>query len=46
VAARYRRPTLLFERLLGKGDFYAYLATLDDFIGSRGGNPLVVGGID
>jgi hypothetical protein len=22
VAARYRRPTLLFERLLGKGDFY------------------------
>jgi glc operon protein GlcG len=44
VAARYRRPTLVFERLLGKGDFYAYLTTLDDVIGSRGGNPLIVGG--
>src|SRR5436309_1282714 len=44
AAARYRRPTLVFERLLGKGDFYAYLATLDDVIASRGGNPLVVGG--
>jgi len=44
TAARYRRPTVVFERLLGKGDFYAYLATLDDVIASRGGNPLVVGG--
>jgi uncharacterized protein GlcG (DUF336 family) len=44
AAARYRRPTLLFERLLGKGPFFAYLATLDDMIASRGGNPLVVGG--
>jgi glc operon protein GlcG len=44
VAARYRRPTVVFERLLGKGDFYAYLATLDDVIASRGGNPLIVGG--
>ena len=44
AAARYRRPTLVFERLLGKGDFYAYLATLDDVIASRGGNPLVVDG--
>jgi glc operon protein GlcG len=44
TAARYRRPTLVFERLLGKGDFFAYLATLDDVIASRGGNPLVVGG--
>ena len=34
----------MFERLLGKGDFYAYLATLDDVIASRGGNPLIVGG--
>jgi uncharacterized protein GlcG (DUF336 family) len=44
VAARYRRPTVVFERLLGKGDFYAYLTTLDDVIASRGGNPLIVGG--
>ena len=44
AAARYRRPTLVFERLLGKGQFFAYLATLDDVIASRGGNPLVVGG--
>jgi uncharacterized protein GlcG (DUF336 family) len=35
----------VFERLLGKGDFFAYLPTLgNDFIASRGGNPLVVGG--
>ena len=44
TAARYRRPTVVFERLLGKGDFFAYLTTLDDVIASRGGNPLVVGG--
>ena len=44
TAARYRRPTVVFERLLGKGAFYAYLTTLDDVIASRGGNPLVVGG--
>ena len=44
TAARYRRPTLVFERLLGKGDFFTYLTTLDDVIVSRGGNPLVVGG--
>ena len=44
TAARYRRPTLVFERLLGKGPFFAYLATLDDVIMSRGGNPLIVGG--
>ena len=44
TSARYRRPTVVFERLLGKGDFYAYLSTLDDVIASRGGNPLVVGG--
>jgi glc operon protein GlcG len=44
AAARYRRPTLVFERLLGKGAFFAYLTTLDDVIASRGGNPLVVDG--
>jgi uncharacterized protein GlcG (DUF336 family) len=44
VAARYRRPTVVFERLLGRGAFFSYLPTLDDFIASRGGNPLVVGG--
>jgi len=45
AAARYRRPTVVFERLMGKGAFFSYLPTLGDaFIGSRGGNPLVVGG--
>jgi len=45
AAARFRRPTVVFERLLGKGDFFAYLPTLGDaLIGSRGGNPLVVNG--
>lgn len=44
-AARYRRPTLVFERLMGNSQFNAYLPTLGDaFIGSRGGNPIVVGG--
>ena len=44
AAAKFRRPTLTFERLLGRGDFFAYLATLDDVIASRGGNPIVVNG--
>jgi glc operon protein GlcG len=44
TAARYRRPTLAFERLLGRGAFFNYLATLDDVIASRGGNPIMVGG--
>ena len=44
TAARYRRPTLVFETLLGKGPYFAYLATLDDVIASRGGNPLIVDG--
>ena len=44
TAARYRRPTLAFERLLGRGAFFAYLPTLDDVIASRGGNPIVAGG--
>jgi uncharacterized protein GlcG (DUF336 family) len=44
VAARYRRPTVVFERLIGKGAFFNYLTTLDDVVASRGGNPLIVGG--
>lgn len=44
TAARYRRATLVFERLSGRGAFFAYLPTLDDVIMSRGGNPLIVGG--
>jgi uncharacterized protein GlcG (DUF336 family) len=44
TAARYRRPTVVFERLLGRGAFFSYLPTLDDVIASRGGNPLMVGG--
>jgi glc operon protein GlcG len=44
TAARYRRPTVVFERLLGKGPFFSYLPTLDDVIASRGGNPIIVGG--
>ncbi len=44
AAATFRRPTVNFERLLGKGPFFSYLATLDGMIGSRGGNPIVVNG--
>jgi len=44
TAARFRRPTVVFERLLGKGPFFAYLPTLDGITASRGGNPIVVGG--
>ena len=44
AAARYRRPTVVFERLLGRGAFFSYLPTLDDVIASRGGNPIVVNG--
>ena len=44
AAARYRRPTLVFETLLGKGPYFSYLTTLDGMTGSRGGNPIVVGG--
>ena len=44
TAARYRRPTVVFERLSGKGPFFSYLSTLDDVIMSRGGNPIIVGG--
>jgi glc operon protein GlcG len=34
----------VFERLIGKGPYFAYLTTLDDVIASRGGNLLVVDG--
>ncbi len=44
TSARYRRPTVVFERLLGKGPFFSYLTTLDDVIASRGGNPVMAGG--
>ena len=44
TAARYRRPTLAFENLIGKGPYFNYLTTLDDVIASRGGNPLIVDG--
>jgi len=44
TAARYLRPTLVFETLIGKGSYFSYLTTLDDVIASRGGNPLIVGG--
>jgi glc operon protein GlcG len=44
AAATFRRPTVAFERLLGRGPFFSYLATLDGVIASRGGNPIVVNG--
>jgi len=44
AAAKYRRSTVVFERLVAKGQYFAYLMTLDDVIASRGGNPLVVNG--
>jgi len=44
TATRYRRPTLAFETLMGKGPYFSYLATLDDVIASRGGNMLMSGG--
>ena len=42
TAAKYRRPTKLFEDAVQKG--ILYLTTLDDVIASRGGIPLVVDG--
>jgi glc operon protein GlcG len=45
ASARYRVPTLVFERRLAMGPFNNYLPTLEtDFIASRGGNPLIVDG--
>ena len=42
TAARYRRPTKLFEDAVQHG--VTYVMTLDDVIASRGGIPLVEGG--
>ena len=44
AAATFRRSTVNFERLLGRGPFFSYLTTLDGVIASRGGNPIVVNG--
>jgi glc operon protein GlcG len=40
VAARYRRPTKVFEDAVVKGGLN-YILTLDDVIASRGGIPLI-----
>lgn len=42
TAARYRRPTRVFEDAVQHG--VTYVLTLDDVIASRGGIPLVEGG--
>jgi len=42
AAARYRRPTKVFEDGVQKG--FNYLTTLDDVVASRGGIPLVEDG--
>lgn len=39
AAARYRRPTKVFEDLVQKASF-RYLLSLDDIVASRGGIPL------
>jgi uncharacterized protein GlcG (DUF336 family) len=44
AAATFRRATVNFERLLGRGPFFSYLTTLDGVIASRGGNPIVANG--
>ena len=43
TAARYRRPTLVFENAVQKGGLN-YILSLDDVIASRGGIPLVEDG--
>lgn len=43
AAARYRRPTKVFEEGIQKSDL-KYILTLDDVIASRGGIPLVEDG--
>ena len=42
AAAKFRRPTRLFEEAVQKG--IAYIATLDDVVASRGGIPLIEDG--
>jgi len=43
TAARYRRPTVVFENAVQKSD-YKYILSLDDVIASRGGIPLMSDG--
>ncbi|HUN40072.1 MAG TPA: heme-binding protein [Acetobacteraceae bacterium] len=43
TAARYRRPTVIFENAVQKGG-YNYILSLDDVIASRGGIPLISDG--
>lgn len=40
TAAKFRRPTKVFEKAIQESDF-KYIATLDDVVASRGGIPLV-----
>ena len=42
AAAKFRRPTRVFEEAIQKG--FTYLTTIDGIIGSRGGIPLVEDG--
>jgi glc operon protein GlcG len=42
AAAKFRRPTRIFEDAVQKG--IAYIATLDDIVASRGGIPLIEDG--
>ncbi len=42
TAAKYRRETVIFENAIQR---FAYIATLDDVIASRGGIPLVDNGM-
>jgi glc operon protein GlcG len=42
AAAKYRRPTRIFEEAVQKG--FVYLTTLDGIVASRGGIPLIEGG--
>lgn len=43
AAAKYRRPTKVFEDAIQKSD-YKFVLTLDDVIASRGGIPLIEDG--
>src|SRR5262245_16348137 len=43
AAAKFRRPTKVFEDVVQKFDF-KYILTLDDVVASRGGIPLIEGG--
>ena len=43
AAAKYRRPTKVFEDVVQKFDF-KYILSLDDVVASRGGIPLIENG--